>query len=158
MHNKQNNKQSKTYVQGLRPFGNILPKSVKSILKKNGYNYSEIMSKWSMLVGKDLSECSFPKSIKMKQGDLKCTLILAVKRGNEILIEYSKNEIMNKINSYFGYQLVNNIRLQTYNSEKKENKIKNKSINFSDKIIKKVLDIKSEKIKNSLSKLINSAK
>ena len=94
----------------------------------------------------------------MKQGDLKCTLILAVKRGNEILIEYSKNEIMNKINSYFGYQLVNNIRLQTYNSEKKENKIKNKSINFSDKIIKKVLDIKSEKIKNSLSKLINAAK
>ena len=158
MHNKQDNKQSKTYVQGLRPFGNILPKSVKSILKKNGYNYSEIMSKWSMLVGKDLSECCFPKSIKMKQGDLKCTLILAVKRGNEILIEDSKNEIMNKINSYFGYQLVNNIRLQTYNSEKKENKIKNKSINFSDKIIKKVLDIKSEKIKNSLSKLINAAK
>ena len=65
---------------------------------------------------------------------------------------------MNKINSYFGYQLLNNIRLQTYNSEKKENKIKNKSINFSDKIIKKVLDIKSEKIKNSLSKLINAAK
>jgi len=158
MHNKQNNKQSKTYVQGLRPFGNTLPRSVKGILKKNGYNYSEIMSKWSMLVGKDISECGFPKSIKMKQGDSKCTLILAVKRGNEILIEYSKNEIMNKINSYFGYQLVNNVRLQAYNSENKRKQIRNKSINFSDRIIKKVLDIKSEEIKNSLTKLMDSAK
>jgi hypothetical protein len=158
MHNKENNKQSKTYVQGLRPFGNILPKSVKGILKKNGYNYSEIMSKWNMLVGKEISESSFPKSIKMKQGDSKCTLILAVKRGDEIIVEYSKNEIMNKINSYFGYQLVNNIRLQALSSGSKKKKIKNNSINFSDKIIKKVLDIKSETIKNSLSKLIDSIK
>ena len=158
MHNKENNKQSKTYVQGLRPFGNILPKSVKGILKKNGYNYSEIMSKWNMLVGKEISECSFPKSIKMKQGDSKCTLILSVKRGDEIIVEYSKNEIMNKINSYFGYQLVNNIRLQALSSESKKKKIKNNSINFSDKIIKKVLDIKSETIKNSLSKLMDSIK
>ena len=39
MHYKQNNKQSKIYVQGLRPFGNTLPRGVKGILKKNGYNF-----------------------------------------------------------------------------------------------------------------------
>ena len=44
MHYKQNNKESKTYVQGLRSFGNTLPRSDKGILKKNGYNYSEIIS------------------------------------------------------------------------------------------------------------------
>ena len=36
MHYKQNNKESKTYVQGLRPFGNTLPRGVKGILKKKG--------------------------------------------------------------------------------------------------------------------------
>jgi len=158
MHNKENNKKSKTYVQGLRPFGNILPKSVKGILKKNGYNYSEIMSKWNMLVGKEISECSFPKSIKMKPGDSRCTLVLAVKRGDEIIVEYSKSEIMNKINSYFGYQLVNDVRLQAYNSEAKKQEVKNNSMNFSDKFVKKVLDIKSETIKNSLTKLMESLK
>jgi len=158
MHNKENNKQSKTYVQGLRPFGNILPKSVKGILKKNGYNYSEIMSKWNMLVGKEISECSFPKSIKMKPGDSRCTLVLAVKRGDEIIVEYSKSEIMNKINSYFGYQLVNDVRLQASNSEAKKQEVKNNSMNFSDKFVKKVLDIKSETIKNSLTKLMESLK
>mgnify|MGYP000627971439 CR=1 FL=1 len=100
MHRKQNNKESKTYVQGLRSFGNTLPRGVKGILKKNGYNYSEIISKWNMLVGKDISSCSYPKSIKMTKGDANGTLVLAVKRGNEITVEYSKKEIINKTEEY----------------------------------------------------------
>ena len=110
MHYKRNNKESKTYVKGLRSFGNTLPRGVRNILKKNGYNYSEIISKWNMLVGKDISSCSYPKSIKMTKGNANGTLLLAVKRGNEITVEYSKNEIINKINSYFGYQLINEIK------------------------------------------------
>ena len=92
MNFKQNNKESKTYVQGLRPFGNTLPRGVKGILKKNGYNYSEIISKWNMLVGKGISDCAYPKSIKMKKGDSNGTLVLAIKRGDEINIEYSKKK------------------------------------------------------------------
>ena len=126
MHYKRNNKESKTYVQGLRPFGNTLPRGVRGILKKSGYNYSEIISKWNMLVGKDISNYSYPKSIRMTKGDTNGLLVLAVKRGNEIIVEYSKKEIINKINSYFGYQLISEIRLQTSNSEIK--KIKNKRI------------------------------
>ena len=54
------------------------------------------------------------------------TLMLAIKRGDEINIEYSKNEIINKINSYFGYKLINEIKLQTFNSKiKKIKKIVN---------------------------------
>ena len=44
MHYKQNNKETKTYVQGLRPFGNTLPRGIRGILRKNGYNYSEIIT------------------------------------------------------------------------------------------------------------------
>ena len=87
MHYKQNNKQSKTYVQGLRPFGSTLPRGVKGILRKSGYNYSEIISKWNILVGKNISECSYPKSIKMTKGSGNGTLFLAVERGNEITVE-----------------------------------------------------------------------
>ena len=45
-------------------------------------------------------------------------LLIAVKRGDEINVEYSKREIINKINSYFGYELINKIKLQTINSDK----------------------------------------
>ena len=126
MHNKTNNKESKTYVQGLRPFGNTLPRGVKGILKKNGYNYSEIISKWNILVGKDISSYAYPISIKMKKGDTNGILVLGIKRGDEINVEYSKTDIVNKVNSYFGYKLINGIKLKVFNSESikiKENNI-----------------------------------
>ena len=158
MHYKQNNKQSKIYVQGLRPFGSTLPRGVKGILKRNGYNYSEIISKWDNLVGKDISDFSYPKSIKMSRGNTNGILILAVKRGNEINIEYSKKEIINKINSYFGYQLINDVKLLAINTEYKKIK-KNKIINnFSMNFEKKVNEIKNKSLKNSLSKLLEVIK
>ena len=158
MHHKQNNKESKTYVQGLRPFGNTLPRGLKGILKKNGYNYSEIISKWSMLVGKDISNCSYPKSIKMKKGNSNGTLILGIKRGDEILIEYSKKEIMDKINSYFGYKLIDEIKLQTFSSKINKNNKNKFTENFSKNFQKKINEIKNESIKNSLSQLLKVIK
>ena len=158
MHFKQNNKESKTYVQGLRPFGNTLPRGVKGLLKKNGYNYSEIISKWNMLVGKDISECAYPKSIKMKKGDSNGTLVLAIKRGNEINIEYSKKKIIDKINSYFGYKLIGELKLQTFNPINNETKKNNKLIKLSKDFQKKVDEIKNKNLKNSLTKLLRTLK
>ena len=158
MHYKQNNKESKTYVQGLRPFCNTLPRGVKGILKKSGYNYSEIISKWNMLVGKDISSCSYPKSIKMTKGDTNGLLVLAVKRGNEITVEYSKKEIINKINSYFGYQLINEIRLKTINAETKKIQNKNNLKKFAKNFEKKINEIKNKDIKNSLSQFLDVIK
>jgi len=158
MHYKQNNKESKTYVQGLRPFGNTLPRGVKGILKKSGYNYSEIISKWNMLVEKDISSCSYPKSIKMTKGDTNGLLVLAVKRGNEITVEYSKRDIINKINSYFGYRLINEIKLKTINSEFKKVKNKNTLKKFSKNFTKKINEIKNNNIRNSLSQLLDVIK
>ena len=158
MHHKQNNKESKTYVQGLRPFGNTLPRGIKGILKKNGYNYSEIISKWNLLVGKDISNCCYPKSIKMSQSSRNGTLILSVERGNEINVEYSKKEIIDKVNGYFGYKLISEIRLQTFNSavikEKKQNILDKSSKKFE----KKINEIKNKDIRNSLSQLLDIIK
>ena len=158
MHFKQNNKESKTYVQGLRLFGNTLPRGVKGILKKNGYNYSEIVSKWNMLVGKDISNYAYPKSIKMKRGDLNGTLVLAVKRGDEIYVEYSKKEIINKINSYFGYNLINEIKLHSFNSNIKQTKNKKALNKFSKNFEKKINEIENYNIRDSLYQLLKVIK
>ena len=158
MHYKRNNRESKTYVQGLRAFGNTLPRGIRGILKKNGYNYSEIISKWNMLMGKDISNFSYPKSIKMTKGDNNGILILAVKRGNEINIEYSKEEIINKINSYFGYRLINEVRLQTFNSETKKIKKINTLNKFSKNFEKKVNEIENKNIRNLLSQFLDVIK
>ena len=155
MHYKQNNKESKTYVQGLRSLGNTLPRGVKGLLKKNGYNYSEILGKWNFLVGKEISNFSYPLSIKMGKGNTNATLVVAIERGNEINIEYSKNEIINKINSYFGYRLINSIKLQTSGSNNKKNE-KNKKVGKLSKNLKtQINEIKSENIRKSLLELVD---
>ena len=158
MHNKQNNKERKTYLQGLRSFGNTLPRSIKAILKKSGYNYSEIIGKWNNLVGKEISNCSFPKSIKMTRGNKYATLIVSVKRGDEITVEYSKNQIINKINSHFGYKLINEIKLQTLNLEREKIKNRKKLYKFSNNFEKKIDKIKSKDIKKSLYQFLDVIK
>ena len=158
MHYKRNNKESKSYVQGLRSFGNTLPRGLKKILKKNGYNYSEIISKWDLLVGSDISNYSYPKSIKMTKGNDNGILVLAVERGNEINLEYAKKDIINKINSYFGYKLISEIRLNSFNS--KERKIKKINIleKFSKNFEKKINEVNNKKVRDSLTQLLDAIK
>ena len=157
MHYKQNNKETKSYVQGLRPFGNTLPHSIRSILRKNGYNYSEIITKWKILIEKDISDFSYPISIKMSKKGSGAVLLIGVKRGNEITLEYSKKDIISKINSYFGYNFISEIKLKSINSIKKKMINKNQ-IKFSKNLDKKINEINNEKIKKSLSDLFKVMK
>jgi len=94
----------------------------------------------------------------MSQSSRNRTLILSVERGNEINVEYSKKEIIDKVNGYFGYKLISKIRLQTFNSavikEKKQNILDKSSKKFE----KKINEIKNKDIRNSLSQLLDIIK
>ena len=92
----------------------------------------------------------------MNKGDNKGTLILAVERGDEITVEYSKNEIINKINSYFGYKLINDIKIESFNSQVKIKKKAGISTITSKDLKKNINTIKNNNIKKSLYKLIES--
>jgi len=134
-----------------------LPKNVKKILNKKGFVYSEILNKWNYLVGNEISKVSFPKTFKPSGKNAPGTLIISVQRGNEVNIEFSKNTIIEKINSFFGYKILNNVRLETFNNMKEN--INKKKMYISKNSTKKFQDslksLNNEKIKKSLIKLIN---
>ena len=158
MHIKKNIRQKTFYIQGLRSFKNSLPKNVKKILNKKGYVYSEILNRWNYLVGNEISKVSFPKTFKPNGKNAPGTLIISAQRGNEISVEYSKNTIIEKINNFFGYKVLNNIRLETFNNLK-ENINKKKmhiSKNTTEKFKDSLKSLNNEKIKKSLIKLINA--
>ena len=95
----------------------------------------------------------------MAKGNGNGILVIAVKRGNELIVEYSKHEIIRKINSYFGYSLIRNIKLETYNNKQGGKVKKHNMINqFSRDFEKKISEVKNENIRNSLIKLIKAAK
>ena len=157
MHIKNNIKQKTFYIQGLRSFKNSLPKNVKKILNKKGLVYSEILNRWNYLVGNEISKVSLPKTFKPSGKNAPGTLIISVQRGNEVNIEFSKNTIIEKINGFFGYKILNNVRLETFNNLKE--KINKKKMYISTKTKEKFKDslksLNNEKIKKSLTELIN---
>ena len=72
-----------------------------------------------------------------------------VSRGSEVDVEYSKQNIIDKLNSYLGYEAVNSIKIETFEKEILGKNIKKKHVtknNYS----KKIYTVKNEKIKNSL--------
>jgi hypothetical protein len=157
MHIKNSIRQKTFYIQGLRSFKNSLPKNIKKILNKKGFVYSEILNRWNYLVGNEISKVSFPRTFKPNGKNAPGTLIISVQRGNEINVEFSKNAIIEKINSFFGYKILNNIRLETFNSLK-ENINKKKmyiSTNTTEKFKDSLKSLNNEKIKKSLMELIN---
>ena len=98
-------------IQGLRPMSKSLPKGLKTILKKGGYNYASIINYWSDLVGKQISDVCYPKSIKTGKELKDGILYLNVFHGDQLLVEYNKTNIIDKINVFFGYQFVKDIRI-----------------------------------------------
>ena len=111
MHGKDNSKLN-NFIQGLRPFSNSIPKTLKKHLKKGGYNYSNIVDNWTKMVSKKISDCSYPITVKMGKEMRNGTLVLNVLHGKELEIEYSKKEIIDKINSFFGYNCISQITLK----------------------------------------------
>ena len=158
MHIKNNIRQNTFYIQGLRSFKNSLPKNIKKILNKKGFVYSEIVNQWNYLVGSEISQVSFPKTFKPTGKNTPGTLIINVQRGNEIKVEYNKQSIIEKINSFFGYKIVSNVRLETFNHLRKD--VNKKKIQISTIKKKKFQEslkyINNEKIKKSLEKLIKT--
>ena len=152
---KNNTKQRFKSIQGLRSFKDTLPKNIKKIIKKKGHIFSETLNNWKYIVGDDLFQICYPKSFKNSNKFGVSTLQIMVKRGHEIDLEYSKKTIMDKMNSFFGYAVVEKLKFISFDDaqtkfkklDTNDNHVTN--IKFADRIN----SIKNDKIKKSLLEL-----
>ena len=152
---KNNTKQRNNSIQGLRSFKDTLPKNLKKIINKKGHIYSETLSNWKYLVGNELFKVCFPKTFKNSNRFGVSTLVVMVKRGHEVDVEYSKKNILDKINNFFGYDVVEKLKFISFDDEQKTsslNEIKSNNVAIS-KYRDKIKDVKNEKIKKSLTEL-----
>ena len=152
---KNNTKQRNVSIQGLRSFKDTLPKNVKRIINKKGHIYSETLSNWKYIVGADLFNCCYPKTFKNSNKFGVSTLIIMVKRGHEVDLEYSKKDILNRMNVYFGYQVVEKLKFISFDDKQKISLIKetNDSNVTTNKYRDKIINVKNDKIKQSLLEL-----
>ena len=152
---KKYTKQRNTSIQGLRSFKDTLPKNIKKIINKKGYIYSETLNNWRYIVGESLFKVCYPKSFKSSNKFGLSTLIIMVKRGHEVDLEYSKKEIMDKMNDFFGDIVVKKLKFKIFEEEiKVVSKIIGKNENVTNiKYNKMITNVKNKDLKKSLLEL-----
>ena len=151
---KKYTKQRNRSIQGLRSFKDTLPKNIKKVINKKGHIYSETLSNWKYIVGENLFKVCYPKSFKNSNKLGVSTLFVMVKRGHEVDLEYSKKEIIDRINSFFGYLVVEKLKFISFDDETPALKENNQIENVTNKKYQiKINDVKNEKIRRSLLEL-----
>ena len=150
---KNNTKHRYKTIQGLRSFKNTLPKNVKKIIGKKGHIYSETLDNWRSIVGADLFKVCFPKSFKNSNRFGSSYLSIMVKRGHEVDLEYSKKLILDKLNSYLGYNAVEKLKFISFEDEELKLKEKINKDATNNEYKEKISKIKNDKIKKSLIEL-----
>ena len=111
-------KQRFNSIQGLRSFNDTLPKNIKKVISKRGQIYSETLNNWKYIAGENLFKVCFPKSFKNSNKFNVSTLLVMVQRGHEVELEYSKEEIMDRMNAFFKDEVVKRIKITSFNDEK----------------------------------------
>ena len=155
MHFKKYTKQRNGSIQGLRSFKDTLPKNIKKVINKRGQIYSETLNNWKYILGENLFKFCFPKSYKNSNKFTSSTLMIMVRRGHEVDLEYSKKEIINRMNAFFNETVVEKIKFTSFNDEKKvaletnDSKLNVTNNRFNNKIN----NVKNEKIRKSLLEL-----
>ena len=152
---KKDTKQRNTTFQGLRSFRDALPKNVKKIINKKGHIYSETLNNWKYIVGEKLFKVCYPKSFKNSNRFGVSTLLIMVKRGNEVDVEYSKKEILDRMNGFFGSSVIEKLKFISFDDNQKveaSNKYILKNVT-NKKYQNQINSIKNDKIKKSLIQL-----
>ena len=153
MHSKN---KSLNFIQGLRPFSSSIPKTLKKYLKKGGYNYSNIVDNWTKIVNKKISDACYPISVKMNKEMKDGTIVLNVLHGKEIEIEYEKKDIMDKINSFFGYNCISHVKLKIVQEKIELEQKQFPKIKDYIEINKKMDKVKNPQLKSSLNNFLKA--
>lgn len=107
-----------------RAVGSYIPSLTKSAFAKYGFSAATLLTDWKSIVGADLAQYTEPERLKWpvrahapvgddadEQGRPGATLILRVDAGRALDVQYRTRQVVERINAYFGYRAVADLRL-----------------------------------------------
>lgn len=113
MTNKKNIISKQHTALGLTSLSSNIEDIAKKLLGQNGFVEISLLKDWHSIVGENLAQNSLPERIEYKKGERSNgTLVLSVTAGAFALeISHLTPIIIKKINTYFGYAAVQNIKI-----------------------------------------------
>jgi hypothetical protein len=111
-------------ARSLKTVGSFLPGLTAQAFKKFGFSTAHLVMDWPAIAGKDLAAVSVPERLKWPprpeaeaaeaepvRGRRGATLVLRVEAARALDIQYKRQQILERINAYFGYAAVSDLRL-----------------------------------------------
>jgi hypothetical protein len=105
--------------------GSFVPRLTRPAFERYGFSAAALITDWETIVGADLARYTMPERLKWPKrvewtgnevsdedrGRPGATLVLAVAAGRALDIQYRAAQLMDRINSYFGYRAVADLRI-----------------------------------------------
>lgn len=108
------NKPGKSYP---RPLADLLHKTLNDAFAKQGFAASELVTRWSEIVGPEIAEHSQPERIRWPrpadgQTPEPGILVLRVEGPTAIEIQHLSGIVLERVNRFFGWKAVGGLRLR----------------------------------------------
>jgi hypothetical protein len=103
--------------------GAFVPGLTRKAFEKFGFSTASLIMDWPRIAGADLAQWTTPERVKWPQGHENAglaedagprpgaTLLLRVDPARALDVEYRARQIVERINSYFGYRAIADLRL-----------------------------------------------
>jgi hypothetical protein len=98
-----------------------VPRLTKPAFEKFGFSAATLITDWATIVGPSIAAYASPERLKWPKlppkaaeaGEARppATLVLAVDPGRALDVQYRARQIVDRINAYFGYRAVGDVRI-----------------------------------------------
>jgi hypothetical protein len=109
---------------GAKALGSFVPSLTAKAFQKYGFSAATLVTDWSAIVGRDFAAVTYPERLSwprtsrtvedVQEADSKragATLVVRVDGSRALEVQYSSRQIIERINAYFGYAAVAQIRI-----------------------------------------------
>ncbi len=108
----------------VKAVGTFVPKLTQKSFEKFGFSTAVLLTDWTTIIGLDLARDTMPERLKWPRGVAGmrdqtgdkaslggATLVLRVDPARALDISYKERQIVERINTYFGYRAVSDLRI-----------------------------------------------
>jgi hypothetical protein len=142
-----------------RPLSDLLHKTLTEAFAKQGFASTELVTRWTEIVGADIAEYSQPEKIqwsRTRDGRLPepGKLVLRVEGPTALEIQHLSGIILERVNRFFGWQAVGAIRLRQGPLRRMQRDVPPApDPELAARITAGLADIQDEKLRNALARL-----
>jgi hypothetical protein len=96
----------------MKPIWSHIPGLIKPALRRRGFQDSNLIKDWAIIVGPQFAEYSSPECIRYaNKGKIDGTLHLCVHGSAAMLMKHIEDQIVERVNRYCGYKAVARITM-----------------------------------------------